>query len=161
MGYVIEGVIGPAASLRAGRGFVHAVVVALAQELYLLPMTASLFDELSRGDAVDPRFAQCRGFPSGFDTMLAEWSMRAPVAYVEADFHGGIGKQFAAVWQGGELVLGPLLDGEDAPPATVRRSAISQALHRLGARKYEYIDEFDAIGLGRHRHVDDWLDDQL
>ena len=76
MGYVLQGVIGSAASLRPGRGFANAVKVPLVQELYLLPMTANLFDEVRRGEAVDPRFAQCQLFPPGFDAVLAGWSMQ-------------------------------------------------------------------------------------
>jgi hypothetical protein len=82
------------------------------------------------------------------------------VAYVEADFWGGTGTQFAAAWEAGELVLGPIVDGHDARPVTVRRSAISRALRRLGARADGHIDEFDAVGLGRHRRVAAWLEGQ-
>ncbi|MGN9907786.1 hypothetical protein ACTMTJ_09550 [Phytohabitans sp. LJ34] len=123
-------------------------------------MTEGLFDEVARGGTVDSRFAVCQRFPPGFDTVLAEWSGRGPVAYVEADFWGGTGTQFAAVWEAGALVLGPIVDGDDAPPVTVRRSAISQALRRLGVRAHGHIDEFDAVGLGRHRRVEAWLKGQ-
>jgi hypothetical protein len=161
VGYVLQGVIGSAASLQPGRGLANGVVVPLDQGLCLLPMTESLFDEVTRRGAVDSRFAQCQRFPPGFDTVLAQWSRQGPVAYVEADFWGGRGTQFAAVWEAGKLVLGPIMDGEDAPPAAVRRSAVSQALSRLGAGAHGHIDEFDAVGLGRHRHVEEWLEGQL
>jgi hypothetical protein len=85
VGYVLQGVIGSAASVQPGRGLVNAVVP-LGQGPCLLPMTESLFDEVTRGRAVDSRFAQCQRFPPGFDTVLAEWSRQGPVAYVEADF---------------------------------------------------------------------------
>lgn len=160
VGYVLQGVIGSAAALQPVAGLVSAVVVRLGQGLCLLPMTGSLFDEVTRGDAVDSRFALCERFPPGFDSLLAGWSRRGPVAYVEADFWGGTGTQFAAVWDAGELVLGPIVDGLDAPPAVVRRSAISQALRRLGASAHRHIDEFAAVGLDRHRHVEDWLEGQ-
>ncbi|MGW4465936.1 hypothetical protein [Micromonospora sp. NPDC004704] len=32
------------------------------------------------------------------------------------------------------------------------------ALHRLGVVRGEHDDEFAAVGLGRHRDLDDWLD---
>ncbi|MGA5322152.1 hypothetical protein ACPCIU_17160 [Streptomyces seoulensis] len=31
-----------------------------------------------------------------------------PVARVEAEFFGGLGEQWATVWEGGGVVLGPL-----------------------------------------------------
>ncbi|MER6666309.1 hypothetical protein ABT256_17340 [Amycolatopsis japonica] len=64
-----------------------------------------------------------------FDTgLLPECSEHGAVAYVEAEYFGGAGTQFAQVWEGGETILGPL-----------------------------YFDEFDAVGLGRHRSTDEWL----
>ncbi|WP_162908413.1 hypothetical protein [Allorhizocola rhizosphaerae] len=79
------------------------------------------------------------------------------MAYVELDYFGGVGSQFAAVWHGGILVLGPLVLTEDEPLPAPGWSPISQALRRLGVSVDGHYDEFDAIGLGRHRHVEDWL----
>jgi hypothetical protein len=80
------------------------------------------------------------------------------VAYVEADYFGGVGSQVAALWDAGQLVLGPVVRPEH------RRtrgdlSPISQALRRLGVSARGHVDEFDAVGLGQHRHVEDWLED--
>ncbi|MFJ8909918.1 hypothetical protein [Amycolatopsis sp. NPDC102389] len=33
----------------------------------------------------------------------------------------------------------------------------AEALRRLGVLKGDHFDEFDAVGLGRHRNNDDWL----
>lgn len=79
-----------------------------------------------------------------------------PVAYVEAEYFGGVGEQAAAVWDGGALVLGPLHEpeGQPSPPAG---SPISQALRRLGVEAGAGEDEFTAAGLGRHRDVEGWL----
>jgi hypothetical protein len=57
---------------------------------------------------------------------------------------------------GGRLVLGPLAVGEDEPfdPAG---SPISQVLARLGVGREGHQDEFDAVGLGRHRDTEGWL----
>ncbi|WP_327307066.1 hypothetical protein OG730_29420 [Streptomyces sp. NBC_01298] len=40
-----------------------------------------------------------------------------------------------------------------------RVSPISQALRRLGARRSLGEDEFDAVGLSRHRDTSDWMSD--
>ncbi|MGW1596321.1 hypothetical protein [Streptomyces sp. NPDC002343] len=92
---------------------------------------------------------------AGFERTLGRWSAAGPLAYVEAEYFGGAGEQRAAVWADGALVLGPL----DVP---VKRwfsrpvGPVSQALRRLGVRREPGGDEFDAVGLGRHRHTDDW-----
>jgi hypothetical protein len=143
-------------ALQPCSALVHGVVVPLEQALGLLPMTDDLFDEVRRGEQTDPRFAGCAFFPPGFEATLATWSGSAPVAYVEADYFGGIGSQFAAVWQGGKLILGPLVRGEDEPPPAQGWSPISQALRQMGVSADGHFDEFDAVGLGRHRYTERW-----
>jgi hypothetical protein len=123
VGYVLQGVIAPARALRPCRAFANGVVADLGQGLGLMPMTPGLFDEVRQGGEADPRFAPAQLFPPGFEAVLAAWSAVDPVAYVEADYFGGVGSQFAAAWRGGTLVLGPLTLKEDQPwPASVTRS---------------------------------------
>jgi len=79
------------------------------------------------------------------------------VAYVEAEYFGGVGEQHAAIWDGGALVWGPMSIGfrQSIPP---QGAAISQALRRIGVICSDGShDEFDAVGLRRHRHHEDWL----
>lgn len=58
--------------------------------------------------------------------------------------------------EGGEVVLGPLTQ-QLSPGATATAVApLNSALRLLGARAADGVDEFDAVGLGRHRHVEDW-----
>lgn len=153
MAYVLYGVVGSAAALRPCLALTHGAVVPLGQGLSLMPMTEELFDELRQGGEVDARFAACQMFPPGFAETIASWSLVDPVGYLEAEYFGGVGTQFAAVWHRGDLVLGPL------DRAAGGRSPISQALRRMGASAAGHLDEFDAVGLDKHREVEDWLDD--
>ncbi|WP_370109338.1 hypothetical protein [Streptacidiphilus sp. MAP12-33] len=120
----------------------------------LLPITDEFFDEVSDGGA-----SGAMGFwrmPGGFDQVIAQWSVSGAVAYVEAEYFGGIGEQRAAVWTDSAVVLGPLHVAEQQPfPA--QGSPISQALRRIGVTSDGAVDEFAAVGLDRHRHMDDWL----
>ncbi|MYV43003.1 hypothetical protein GT030_30095 [Streptomyces sp. SID1328] len=79
------------------------------------------------------------------------------MAYVEAEFFGGVGEQRVAVWDGGTMVLGPLHVEEGQPFPTVG-SPISQALRWLGVVASAGEDEFSAAGLDRHRHGETWAD---
>jgi hypothetical protein len=157
VGYELRGIIAPARALRPLRAFVNGVVVDLGQGLGLVPMTPALFDEIRRGDEAGLRFAPARLFPPRLDLLLAAWSVDDPLAYVEADYFGGIGSQFAVAWHGGALVLGPLVLTEDEPWPAPGWSPISQALRHLGVSVGRHYDEFDAIGLGRHRSAQDWI----
>lgn len=76
---------------------------------------------------------------------------------MEAEYFGGAGEQHAAVWDSGGLAWGPMSVGfqQAIPPLG---TAISQALRWIGVvGTGETRDEFDAVGLRGHRHLEDWL----
>ncbi|MFD7206362.1 hypothetical protein [Streptomyces sp. NPDC059893] len=155
MGYVLQAVIAGDELLRAAaRGIPSACVVPLRKSLSLMPMTDEVFDAVTDGTA-----ESALGFwklAGGFERSLAQWSTTGPVAYVEADYFGGVGEQRAAVWADGALAVGPL----DAPAKkwfSRAVSPISQALRQLGVRRSLGEDEFEAVGLDRHRNNDDWI----
>ncbi|WP_328435858.1 hypothetical protein [Streptomyces sp. NBC_00425] len=155
MSYDLQAVIAGEEVLNAAvRVLSAARLASLGQGLSLLPMTDALFDSLSEG--VDTGALGFWRLPGGFAKTLADWSTAGPVAYVEAEYFGGVGEQQAVVWDGGAIVLGPLRvpEGRPLPPAG---SAISQALRRLGVVAGAGEDEFTALGLERHRHVEGWI----
>ncbi|MEV4611661.1 hypothetical protein AB0K43_03530 [Kitasatospora sp. NPDC049258] len=129
-------------------------VVRLEQGLALIPMTERLHTALHQ-----PAGAGQAGFsyfPGGLGRRLEAWSQSAPIAYLEAAYFGGEGSQSAAVWIDGRIALGPLQLGEDGPnPA--EGTPISRALRRLGAQGGPGLDEFETVGLGRRRHMEDWI----
>jgi len=129
------------------------VLVPLRQGIAMVPMTDKLFAAVTDGTSERPM-----GFwklPGGFEQVLSAWSSDGPVGYVEAEYFGGYGSQRAALWVDGEVALGPIAveEGEPFPQAG---SPISQILRDLGVKRGKHQDEFDAIGLGRHRHTSEW-----
>ncbi|TGN74781.1 hypothetical protein E5083_21640 [Streptomyces bauhiniae] len=128
---MLLGVVGEAELLRRASG---ARVVSLGQGMGLLPDATGVVSEAE----------------------LGAWSALGAVARVEAEYFGGLGEQWATVWEGGEVVLGPLHlpEGEELP---AEGSPISRALRRLGVVAGAGEDEFSAVGLGRHRATEDWL----
>jgi hypothetical protein len=153
--YRLQAVIAAEPTLRVLADTVeHARIVPLGQHLSLLPMTDALFDAVAVAAA--PELDGFRKAPAGFGRTLTACSAHGPVAYAEAEYFGGVGTQCAQVWDRGKADLGPLHLAEGEPfPAD--GSPISQALRRLGAVKGDHFDEFDAVGLGRHRHTEAWL----
>ncbi|MEU9129190.1 hypothetical protein AB0D08_13965 [Kitasatospora sp. NPDC048540] len=129
-------------------------VVRLEQGLALIPMTDRLHAALHQPAAAgQPGFSY---FPGGLVRRLEAWSQSAPIAYLEAAYFGGEGSQSAAVWVDGRLTLGPLHLAEDGPDPD-DGTPISQALRRLGARRDPGRDEFETVGLGRRRDIEDWI----
>ncbi|MBF9067265.1 hypothetical protein [Streptacidiphilus fuscans] len=155
MGYELQAVIGGREALRqAVEGLCAARVVELEQGLAMVPMTEALFDEMA--DATQDSSGLGFWFlPGGFAHVLAHWSRAGAVAYVEAEYFGGVGRQCAAVWSDGTLSLGPLtLDEDQHIPA--QGTPVSVALRSLGALRTTGADEFAAVGLQRHRETESW-----
>jgi hypothetical protein len=154
MGYILEAVIGSEAVLR--KVILEqpaAVLVPLRQHIAIVPMTDKLFAAVTDGTSERPL-----GFwklPGGFEQVLSDWSSDGPVGYVEAEYFGGFGNQRAALWVDGEVSVGPLAV-EEGEPFPKEGSPISQVLRHLGVKRGNQRDEFDAIGLGRHRHTSQW-----
>lgn len=178
MVYVLNGVIAKGDVLDAGiicdpqAELLDRNVIALNQGVELLVITDALLADIT-GTALPGRqnptttnpFA--RELPPELRRKLVSWSRRGPVAYVEADFWAGDGHQSAAVWHKGAVTLGPVTEARFAGPR--ERWPINAALAALGVGcsssvtlscghpVFEPIDLFEAVGLGRERHPDDWL----
>ncbi|WP_433314979.1 hypothetical protein [Micromonospora chersina] len=162
MSYQLSAVVADVELLREQTaGMDHAVLAALRQDFALLPVTPQLVEELT---GRLPDFAT--GEPSveqpfqlvvspALDELLARWSREGPVAYLEAEFAGGLGHQAAAVWLGGERSWGPCFDDRlDRPRA---EWPINAALTRLGAEPGPWIDPFAELGLHLERETAGWL----
>ncbi|WP_370381502.1 hypothetical protein [Catenulispora sp. GAS73] len=152
--YRLQAVIAAEPVLRAlADGVEPALLAPLDQGLTLLPITDAFLDTFLDSDGVADDVAEV---PAGFSRALSNCSRLGAVAYVEADYWGGAGTQRAQVWASGHVVFGPLSSVEGEPFAP-EGSPISQALRLLGATKGDFFDEFDAVGLGRHRDTERWL----
>ena len=68
------------------------------------------------------------------------------VAYVEAEFFGGVGTQACVTWD----------TARQSSPPFVDNCAINTALRFLGVAVGDNRDEFDALGLGECRGTDEW-----
>jgi hypothetical protein len=165
MAYTLNAVI---ADLELLRAVPDLAVVSLPQGKGLVPLTGKFWDEhqaqpLIRQwegreapdddfDSADERRVYIDRATASF-AWLADLCARlsaapgAVVAYVEADFFGGAGRQAAAVWAAGELVFAPVVDA----------AAINRALARIGVTRAGGADEFAALGLDRCRMTERWL----
>jgi hypothetical protein len=160
--HTLHAVIGPISPVTefAGR-WVQAQLVPLPQRFGLVPITAALFDdiqELAMLDEPDP-FAGFSHLSAALVQAIVEATRSGPLAYVETDYFGGIGRQSAIAWNKGRLEVGPLTTetaGSDnaypAPPLS--EGAINQALRYLGVWRQNGQDEFDMLGLGRYRSAE-------
>jgi len=85
--------------------------------------------------------------PQALVELCRQFGRHGMIAYIEAEIFGGVGTQAHAIFDRG-AVLGP---------AVVSEFAINEALRGLGVKTSGAFDEFEAVGLGQHRHTDEWL----
>ena len=84
----------------------------------------------------------------GTEASLREASTEGKILLISTEYFGGFGGQGAVIFQDGEIVHGPLW---------AEAEVINKALERLGVQETEDDDQFDLVGLGRHRHTMGWL----
>lgn len=72
------------------------------------------------------------------------------IGWINADFIGGLGEQWAVAWDDGIVVLGPVYTHNHGQHvAHIRDWAINQALRHFGVIARAGMDEFDTVRLGR------------
>ncbi|RKN42838.1 hypothetical protein [Micromonospora endolithica] len=162
MSYQLSAVVADADLLReATADLDHAVVGELRQDFALLPVTPQVVEELTGALPDFSVVERSAGDPfhlvlsTALTEVLARWSRRGPVAYLEAEFAGGAGYQAAAVWLGGDRSWGPRFDATLDGPR--EGWPINAALAELGAEPGPWIDAFAELGLHVERNTDGWL----
>jgi|GEM_PF-1876153 len=80
------------------------------------------------------------------------------IALFYADYFGGIGQQYAIVWENGEVTQEfPMTWNRDV--RSIHKMPINCALKLMGVVKVDdNIDLFDSVGLGRFRETSSWYE---
>ena len=121
--------------------------IALTDVLSLLPLGSEQLERLLPDEQHE--------FYDGFNYLspslarvLKLGSERCTLLYFETEYFGGMGTQGAAVFRDGDLVFGP---------QSAELGPINNALAVLGVRPVPpAVDEFETVGLQRHRSVEAW-----
>ena len=139
------------------RQFDYAIVCPLVQSFALLPITEALAEELAvyqsgtKAALTEP----IPGVSDGLHALAIEISHDSPVAYITTSYFGGRGGQDALLWNKGGLRFSPATPGYDQ---NWPNSPISQALRGIGVVAEDGMDEFDTVGLGKHRETQQWAE---
>ena len=136
-------------------------LVPLERDFAMVPATSRLLEALdarysSSGGREFEGFVHLRG---GLVALLQELSHQGPIVYVETDYFAGVGSQAGATFVDGEPTVVEIESEVRPVPRTM--GAINSALRALGVIRTKNLDEFDSIGLGRFRSMDDWEDDGM
>jgi hypothetical protein len=85
-----------------------------------------------------------------FGPLFAPASIGGSIAYVHIEMFGGPADEVVAVWRDGEMVW--CASGEE-----LDERLSHEAFRMIGVEAPAGGDEFDALGLGRHRETEAWL----
>lgn len=104
---------------------------------------------VAKREILDALGVPCVALPQGFALTIHTPDFVEPfepgIAWLHASFFGGFGEQESTLRIFGEKIsFGPSYD------------AINEALSRLGVVRTAEHDEFDSLGLGKHRD-NDWM----
>ncbi|WP_433709396.1 hypothetical protein ACQP2U_23110 [Nocardia sp. CA-084685] len=148
MSHELKAVLGRLALLETLAGDHDIPVVALDQGFGLIPLTSKIMHTLVGDPTGRLRLRE-------LDEVFKLWSAHGPIVHATNDVHaGGPGAQAARIWRDGALVF--------AQEGYAHSGPISMALLRLGVTGGSLgWDEFDVVGLNRHRKTSQWLDAAL
>jgi hypothetical protein len=117
----------------------------------LVPLSEPLLRDIQEGERGSETPSQVGGVFEFLTPPVESWvralSERMSIAYLETEYYAGEGFERSAVFRNQSLVLGPL---EGA-------GAINRALRELGVLAKSGQQEFEAVGLDRHRTLEEWL----
>ncbi len=152
MGYYLQAIIcKEKASEIITREFYSAKRVCLKGDLYIIPYTSDLYDEFNQFDK-SGHFDKFEYLNEKLFTYLIQKSVIEPIAYVEAEYFGGTGGQSAIMLNNGEVVIDVRFEDNGY-------GAINAVLKEFGINKESDLDEWDTVGMLRHRSTEDWLED--
>jgi hypothetical protein len=150
MGHFVTGLVGKPQTLQAfaSQHSLHDPV-ALSSGLYILPLRDEDLDSF----LPLPLDGHHKGF-AHLSSQLMEALLKASavgnLVYFETEYHGGTGGQGAVGFSDGKIAL---------EPQWAEFGPINAALQFLGVRTIRPAhDEFETVGLDRHRYTEDWLE---
>jgi hypothetical protein len=147
--YVLHAIIGEVTHLRRMCPLTLSVVLLpLEPRLAVIPLLDEMVDTTEWPEPGElPALDHADLLLPGVHRWLLDASKDGLIGYIEAEYWAGIGAQHAWGWRNGERVY-PV--GEQAD--------VNGLLALLGVVRNPPDDEWDTVGLGRHRHTEDWLE---
>ncbi|MCG7379133.1 hypothetical protein MH215_19135 [Paenibacillus sp. ACRSA] len=145
MGYDFRGIVTSFDAMkRLKEKYTSTKIIPFYNELIVIPLTDELYDEINMNQGTTmPNYEYLTDTISYYCIEISKFGL---VAYIEAEYFGGTGSQNAMVWDSSQVIF----------EETLSQSAINRSLEILGVCKLQGKDEFDTVGLGRHRDIEDW-----
>ena len=144
MGHCVRAIIGAHKDIQRIENDWFAKEIKLPQGYGMIFLTDVLLDDIgelfeSANESSDPETVT--------SYLLQNYSFHTKLAYIEADYFGGIGTQSGILYENGNIGI---------PPCS-GKGAINILLRELGVWREVNKDEFDSLNLGIYRRMDKWI----
>jgi hypothetical protein len=145
MGYTLQALIGNVQIIQDHIP-TEAIAILLDQGFAMIPLTEDVSKQfgLEFLSLVD---AGHMDLPPRFLDFCCDLSKAGKLAYVEAEFFGGVGTQACVLFD----------QGVKSGSFTISPRAINEGLRALGVQRLMGKDEFESVGLDRERDTKDWV----
>ncbi len=144
MGHCVRAIIGVHKDIQRIENDWFAKGIKLPQGYGMIFLTDALLDDIGE-------LFESANEPSDPETvtsyLLQEYSIHTKLAYIEADYFGGIGTQSGILYENGNISI----------PSCSGKGAINILLRELGVWCEVNKDEFDSLNLGIYRRMDKWI----
>ena len=149
MGYNLKAFIGQVESLEsATTQFKNAKLISLTQQIVLIPMTGDLFNEIN-DSRVNNDIDGYEYLTTNIELEILKTIHTGLIAYIEVEYFGGTGVQNGILWKNGKRIF----------EQSGTKDVVNSILKQFGITCSKSRDEFETVGLSRHRYTEDWLDD--
>jgi hypothetical protein len=148
MSYFLNAFLGQVDNLKKiERKFKSASVVSLTTDIALIPMTEDLFNEMNNS-RTENGIGKWEFLTTDVENAILTLIGNEKLSYVEVEYFGGEGGQSGIIWKDRKRIF----------EAEFQQETVNEILRQLGVVKDKKMsDEFDTVGLGRHRNTVDWL----
>jgi hypothetical protein len=148
MGYYLQAFIGKISDLKVlATRYDKAKEIDIGQGLTLIPMTEELFDQINNlvaSNSID----KFEYLTDNIENEILKHIGNTKLAYVEAEYFGGQGGQIAIIWN----------NNKREQFFEFGQDKINGVLKNFGIKSKIGSDEFDTVGLGRHRNTIQWIE---
>jgi hypothetical protein len=151
MSYVLNAFLGQQVDLKIiEEKFKFSKMVPLTSKIGLIPMTKELYDEINNF-GTSKAMENWEYLTIDMERQIVRVPGNHMIAYTEIEYFGGSGGQSGIIWKNGIRIF----------EANFEQDVVNSILRHFGVVTEEFKrDEFDSVGLGRHRDTRDWIQEQ-
>lgn len=147
MGHFLRAFIGDKENLTPiQEKYYSSKLIELSDNIFMIPMTDELFDEINQLET-SSEISSFELLTKNIEKKILELIEGKKLAYVESEFFGGQGGHIGLLWENGHRTF----------MGDFKKSTMNEILKRLGVIRMGLKDEFETIGLDRHRYTEDWV----